>query len=113
MAVKKLSATESVEALVYDLVFIDVMTTTQALITNDSQDPKYTVEITYRMYALALSGDMYFKNEPKSVKIEDFYGKALTDAAQNDMTYANGLSATEAVIAKAISDAEGISTEVI
>lgn len=112
MGIQKLADVESVEALTYDHVWMDSMVTTQGSITNDSQSPKYKIEVTYRMYAIDSNGDMHFRNEPISITIDDFYTTAMTDAGNGDMTYATGLQAVEATIAKMISD-QGTSTQVV
>ncbi len=113
MSVRKLASTESVEALVYDRIWMDNLTIVQDEITNDAQDPKYKVTVNYRMYAIAANGDYYFKNVPNTAVINDYFTFAGTAAAGGDMSFADGMAAIEVVVAGVIADQTGIATEVL
>ena len=114
MAIKKLSDIESIEALVYDRVFMDEMKIKQRFIDDNNQDPLYDVSVTYRMYAVGSDDKLYYKNKTNTMIIEDFYGRALQLLnEQGDAAFLQAMGTIQGVVAYMIALERGIQTEVV
>lgn len=113
MGIRKLDSVESIEALVYDHVFMDEMKVKQRAIANNADNPLYDVIVTYRMYAVASDGSLHYKAKSDTITIEDFYTRAFELlSTEGDALFAQGMQTIQGVVAHIIALDRGIQTEV-
>jgi len=100
----KVDIPNSPESLVYDHIFMDDIVISQKEQRVSILDPKYTVTINYRVYALDQSGNRHYDRNKKSVSSVDYLQDAKGKNSLGDSTMLDALVAIEKVISLLITD---------
>lgn len=99
-------------ALSYDQVYLTKLEIEQFLSTDDTQYPKYSVRIEYRLFGVC-ENVRYFHGETCEAWLPDFVAKAQELAATGDMSFFVALQSIERVVASIIQHDRNSQTEVI
>jgi hypothetical protein len=101
------------EALTYEYIFVDKTEIVQDRIKNSNQPRKFSVKITYRMYAIDSNGVKHYKIGANSVRLKNFQDLGKGSGNQNDDDLIDALDALQVAIAGIISAKANLNTEII
>lgn len=99
-------------ALVYDQVYLTKLEIEQFITTDDTQYPRYSVRIEYRLFGVH-ENVRHFHPETCEAWLPDFVAKAQELAAKGDMSFFVALQSIESVVASVIQNDRNTSTELI
>ena len=101
---------ESQPALVYDEIFMNSLKVDQLNQVDDTQPPRYTLRISYRIFATDDNNIRHFHPKTYHLEIDDFYKAAIEKAMAGDMDLANAMGAIELALGKIIEDQTDLGT---
>lgn len=91
---------ESVPALDYKYFFMTKMEVDQDLIYNSGDMPRFSMRVTYRMYAVDNSGKWHYKNKSDTIVIDDYMEIAMMKAQTQDTDLLETAAILEYAVAK-------------
>lgn len=103
----EVTISESKPELDFKFVFMEEMKLKQKQQYQDDVAAYYTVQVTYRMYAVDSNGKRHFLPKVNILEIEDYGAVAYAKALQGDFDLANAAGAIELAIANILTDQRG------
>jgi hypothetical protein len=95
----KVQTADRQPALVYENVHLEKLEIVQSRPVTEPPYPKYSLLITYRLYAIGDDGTRYYSGRPRVVQIEDYVPKAMHAMEQGDPRLIQALGAIEQALA--------------
>ena len=90
----------SVPALDYKYFFMESMEILQTKKYSANDLPKFSLNITYRMYAIDQNGDIHYGNKVNRISIDDYMSLAVIKAQAQDTDLLDTAVVLEYAIAK-------------
>lgn len=100
-------------SIAYDRVHLVALRITQNLYYDDSQWPKYNVEIEYRLYGIHEGQRYYEIGDSKRVVLEDYLASAQAALVDGDPTLLMALGGIEQAVATILSEQVGLNTSIV
>ncbi len=110
----KVADAESVPELVYENVHMENLTINQVPIHTNNEQAKYSIQLTYRMYAIhPETNKRFYKQKNHTILVEDFLTLAFQKAATGDTDLLYALGAIETAVATLLEDMKGVDATVV
>lgn len=96
----EVSRYQSVPALDYKYFFMETMEIVQKRISNSGDMPNFSMNITYRMYAVDADGKWHYASKVNRITIEDYMQLAIIKAQSQDTDLLETAAVLEYAVAK-------------
>jgi len=92
------------EVLEYKYIFMTGLRIKQEPSSDASVNPKYSVNIRYKLYSIDSSNKRHFKKSNYSINIPNYFSDASAQSALGDNRMMDALSGIESALSKLISE---------